>query len=144
MVDSAERSRALDAWRKAVCEDEAIKAGWIESATQEGLTEASDSLSLHVSLADPDYDAFLERRIAFLEAASPVVSSRDEDHPWEGIHTLAELENGMNVDFWIERITLISKKPRAFVRPLEDKTHHLRFSMDYSLREARCVGGSWF
>jgi hypothetical protein len=126
----------------AAVADDRVKACWTEGETAPGcFPPFAGPIDLHVATSDPLFDALAADHAAFLAAGARVVAHRDADAPVFARACAAELEGGVRVALTIERLSLIPKRPRAHVAPLVDKTHQVRYVMDFSGRR-RAPGAS--
>jgi hypothetical protein len=120
----------------AAVADDRIKACWTEGETARGcFPPFAGAIDLHLATSDPLFDALAADHAAYLAAACPVASHRDADAPVFARACEAELEGGVRVFLTIERLSLIPKRPRAYVAMLHDQTHQARYVMDFSRRK---------
>lgn len=119
----------------AAVADERVFACWTEGETPQGcFPPFAGAVDLHVGTPEPFFDALAADHVKLLSAGGRVASHRDADAPVNARACAAELEGGLRVTLTIERMSLLPKRPRAFIAPLVDKTQQLRYVMDYSKR----------
>lgn len=119
----------------AAVADERVFACWTEGATPQGcFPPFAGAVDLHLGTTDPLFDAVAADHAAFLGKAGRVLAHRDADAPVFARACEAELEGGLRVTLTIERLSLVTKRPRACIAPLVDKTRQLRYVLDYSRR----------
>ncbi len=122
----------LQRWVDLVLPDPRVKALWLEGETPPALRDPRPPLDLHVAAEEPDFESVFAGHEALLAAAGPVESHRDGPAHPDARECRARIAGLGEVVLTVERMSLLSKRPRAAVTPLVDRSGKLRFVLDYS------------
>lgn len=126
----------------AAVADDRVFACWTEGdSPQACFPPFAGAVDLHIGTPEPFFEALAADHVKLLSAGGKVVAHRDADAPVNARTCAAEMEGGLWVALTIERLSLLAKRPRAFIAPLVDKTQQLRYVMDYSKRPSGAEHG---
>lgn len=106
----------------AAVEDGRLSCLWLEGGSVEEALHPSGPLAVHAAFEDPDLADFFRTHASFLRSAGQVLSHEDENAPNDGHLCRASFPGGIRVLLAMERRSLLAKRLRRAVVPLEDKT----------------------
>lgn len=111
-------------------ETEEIRMLWLEGPDRAALCLPPERLEAHLATDDPRFAGLFAGHARILEALG-AAAHEDSDAPCAGKLCRASLAGGHPFELVFERLSLLAKRPRAAVKPLVDKTGHLRHVLDY-------------
>lgn len=126
--ESREFTRIVDSLIPLVEIDPRIWVIWVEGDRLEDVRRPYAALDLRLGVMDPDFQAV---RLAIPDLVASAgrarVASDPREIPFDGVAWRAEsLGSGRAFDLTLERMSLVGKKPRAFVTPIVDRTGRFR------------------
>jgi hypothetical protein len=138
MTKARDRQRdVLDRLIAAAIDDARIQACWAEGTTAKACAPPfAEGIDLHLAASDPDFDALAADHAAFLARGGRLVAHDDSAGAFDARLCSAVLDGDVRLTLAIERLSLVPKRPRACVVIFHDRTHQVRYVMDFSKRKA--------
>ena len=113
--------------------DGRVSCLWLEGDSLADAQSPSNAIDAHVALADPDHEPFFRGHESFLRSCGTVVEHEDEEVPNGGRLCMASFPGNVRVRLSMERRSLLAKRLRKAVVPLEDKMGgQLRYVLSYA------------